>query len=70
MKNEVLIHPTYNGTFMFFCPVCGRGHEFTQASWNGSFNCPTITETLSKCSATVYNGKIQFEGKEIPMEVF
>lgn len=61
----------------FHCPGCGNAHAFTVGGdpnshprwqWNGSFDCPTFSPSLScnkdfpesRCHSFVRDGKIEF----------
>lgn len=70
MTSQVFIHPTYFGNFIFFCPICGKGHKFEKEDFNGNFSKPTITKTIDGCGATVQDGIIYKDGKQYQMEVF
>lgn len=67
---ECFIHPTYTGNFMFFCPICGKGHEFSVAEFNGDFKKPTVTATLNGCGATLKEGVLYKDEMPYEMEVF
>ncbi len=70
MSKEVYIHPTYNGNFMFFCTICGKGHEFSPDNFNGDFKKPTVTSTITGCGAILKDGVLYKDQVPYEMEVF